>query len=261
MNSIRDKDKIVGFQNKYRNNDVLLIDDIQFLENKEATQEEFFHTFNTLYESNKQIIISSDRPPKDIATLEDRLRSRFEWGLITDIQPPDLETRIAILRKTAQLENLRAPDDVMQFIASKIQSNIRELEGSLIRIVAFSSLTKSPIDLNLAKDVLKDIISNKESKQITIKEIQDKICNYFNISTNELVGNKRSQSIVYPRQIAMYLSRELTDFSLPKIGEEFGGRDHTTVMHANNKVKNLINQHRETYNQIQELTNLIKQNN
>lgn len=258
INSIRDKDKIVGFQNKYRNNDVLLVDDIQFLENKEATQEEFFHTFNTLHQANKQIVISSDRPPKDIATLEDRLRSRFEWGLITDIQPPDLETRIAILRKKQAAENLSIPDDVMEFIASKIPSNIRELEGCLIRVVAYASLTKSEIDFELAKEVLTAILPNKEPKQITIKDIQDEVCIYFNISKEELIGSKRAQPIVYPRQIAMYLSRELTDSSLPKIGEEFGGRDHTTVIHAMTKVRNLINQQREIYNQIQELTNQIK---
>ncbi len=259
INSIRDKDKIVGFQNKYRNNDVLLVDDIQFLENKEATQEEFFHTFNTLYESNRQIVISSDRPPKDIATLEDRLRSRFEWGLTTDIQPPDLETRIAILRKKASFENLSVPDDVMEFIASKIQSNIRELEGCLIRIVAFSSLTNSLIDIKLAQEVLKDIIPEAEPRVITIQGIQAEVCRYFNLSKIDLIGNKRSQSIVYPRQIAMYLSRELTDFSLPKIGQEFGGRDHTTVLHAQTKVRNLINEQRQVYDQIQELTNRIKQ--
>lgn len=259
INSIRDKDKIVGFQNKYRNNDVLLVDDIQFLENKEATQEEFFHTFNTLYESSRQIVISSDRPPKDIATLEDRLRSRFEWGLTTDIQPPDLETRIAILRKKASGENLSVPDEVMEFIASKIQSNIRELEGCLIRIVAYSSLTSSVIDIKLAQDVLKDIIPEAEPRQINIQSIQSEVCRYFNISKVDLIGNKRSQPIVYPRQIAMYLSRELTDCSLPKIGQEFGGRDHTTVIHANLKVKNLINEQREVYDQIQELTNKIKQ--
>lgn len=259
INSIRDKDKIVGFQNRYRNNDVLLVDDIQFLENKEATQEEFFHTFNTLYESNRQIVISSDRPPKDMATLEDRLRSRFEWGLTTDIQPPDLETRIAILRKKASLESLVVPDDVLEFIASKIQSNIRELEGCLIRIVAFASLTKSFIDIKLAQDVLKDILPEVQPRQINIQVIQSEVCRYFNVSKGDLVGNKRAQSIVYPRQIAMYLSRELTDYSLPKIGHEFGGRDHTTVIHANMKVRNLINEQRQVYDQIQELTNRIKQ--
>lgn len=259
INSIRDKDKIVGFQNRYRNNDVLLVDDIQFLENKEATQEEFFHTFNTLYESSRQIVISSDRSPKDIATLEDRLRSRFEWGLTTDIQPPDLETRIAILRKKASLESLFVPDEIMEFIASKIPSNIRELEGCLIRVVAFSSLTKSPIDIRLAQDVLKDILPEVQPRQINIQVIQSEVCRYFNISKADLIGNKRAQLIVYPRQIAMYLSRELTDYSLPKIGQEFGGRDHTTVIHANMKVRNLINEQREVYDQIQELTNRVKQ--
>lgn len=259
INSIRDKDKIVGFQNRYRNNDVLLVDDIQFLENKEATQEEFFHTFNTLHESSRQIVISSDRSPKDIATLEDRLRSRFEWGLTTDIQPPDLETRIAILRKKASMESLFVPDEIMEFIASKIPSNIRELEGCLIRVVAFASLTKSPIDIKLAQDVLKDILPEVQPRQINIQVIQSEVCRYFNISKADLIGNKRAQPIVYPRQIAMYLSRELTDYSLPKIGQEFGGRDHTTVIHANMKVRNLINEQREVYDQIQELTNRVKQ--
>ncbi|MDI6821903.1 MAG: chromosomal replication initiator protein DnaA [Actinomycetota bacterium] len=259
INSIRDKGKIVGFQKRYRDNDVLLVDDIQFLENKEATQEEFFHTFNTLYEAGKQIVISSDRPPKDIATLEDRLRSRFEWGLITDIQPPDLETRIAILRKKAEIQSLEIRDDVLEYIASKIQSNIRELEGALIRIIAYSSLTKSEISLSLAQEVLKDIFPSGESRPITIRTIQEEVCKYYNISRTELISNKRSQSIVYPRQIAMYLARELTDLSLSKIGEKFGGRDHTTVLHAILKIEKLINEQREVYNQIQELTNRIKQ--
>jgi len=259
ITSIREKDKIAGFQKRYRDNDVLLVDDIQFLENKEATQEEFFHTFNTLYEANKQIVLSSDRPPKDIATLEDRLRSRFEWGLITDIQPPDLETRIAILHKKAQIDKLSIPNEVMEFVASKIQSNIRELEGALIRIVAYSSLTKAPITLSLAEEVLKDIFPDRASRPISIQTIQSEVCRYFNISKSQLVGNKRSQSVVYPRQIAMYLARELTDLSLPKIGEEFGGRDHTTVMYANTKISKIINTQREVYNQVQELTNRIKQ--
>jgi chromosomal replication initiator protein len=259
--SIREKDKIPGFQKRYRDNDILLVDDIQFLENKEGTQEAFFHTFNTLHEANKQIVLSSDRPPKDIATLEDRLRSRFEWGLITDIQPPDLETRIAILSKKVRSDKLSIPEDVLEFIASKIQSNIRELEGAMIRIVAFSSLTKTKIDINLAEDVLKDIFPNKASRPITIQTIQAEVCRYFNISKAQLVGNKRSQSIVYPRQIAMYLARELTDLSLPKIGEEFGGRDHTTVMYATSKVGKNINTQREVYNQVQELTNRIRQKN
>lgn len=259
ITSIREKDKISGFQNKYRNNDILLIDDIQFLENKEATQEEFFHTFNTLYEAGKQIVISSDRPPKDIATLEDRLRSRFEWGLITDIQPPDLETRIAILHKKAQFDNLPVPDDVMELIASRIQSNIRELEGALIRVVAFASITQSRVSLDLAKDVLKDIFPEREARPISVSIIQKEVCGYFNISRMELLSEKRTQSIVYPRQIAMYLTHELTDLSLPKIGAEFGNRDHTTVMHANTKIEKLINAKREAYNHIQELTNKIKQ--
>jgi len=259
ITSIREKDKIVGFQKKYRNKDILLVDDIQFLENKEATQEEFFHTFNTLYEAGKQIVISSDRPPKDIATLEDRLRSRFEWGLITDIQPPDLETRIAILHKKAQFDNLSVPDDVMEFIASRIQSNIRELEGALIRVVAFSSITRSSVSLDLAEEVLKDIFPEREARPISISLIQREVSNYFNISRGELLSNKRTQSIVYPRQVAMYLARELTDLSLPKIGSEFGNKDHTTVMHANTKIEKLLNEKREVYNHIQELTNKIKQ--
>ncbi|MDI6892385.1 MAG: chromosomal replication initiator protein DnaA [Actinomycetota bacterium] len=259
INSIRDKDKITGFQKKYRNSDVLLVDDIQFLENKEATQEEFFHTFNTLHEATKQMVISSDRPPKDIATLEDRLRSRFEWGLITDIQAPDLETRIAILSKRVKMERLRVPDEIMELIASRVQSNIRELEGALIRVVAFSSLTKCPITIQLAEDVLKDIFPEKEIKPITIPAIQHEACRYFSISRGELISKKRAQPIVYPRQVAMYLARELTDFSLPKIGKEFGGRDHTTVLHATTKIEKLLNEQREVYNQIQELTNRIKQ--
>ncbi|MDO8886380.1 chromosomal replication initiator protein DnaA [Candidatus Oleimmundimicrobium sp.] len=260
ISSIGDKGKIAGFHQKYRKVDILLVDDIQFIAGKEATQEEFFHTFNNLYEANKQIVISSDRPPKDISTLEDRLRSRFVCGLITDIQPPDLETRIAILQKKAHLyQEATVPFEVMEFIASRIQSNIRELEGALTRVVAFSSLTKCPINVKLSEDVLKDIFSNKESRPISIQTIQNEVCRYFNISKIELVGSRRTQSIVYPRQIAMYLSRELTDLSLPKIGEEFGGRDHTTVMHANVKIEKLINEKRDVYNQVQELINKIKQ--
>jgi chromosomal replication initiator protein len=258
ISSIREKDAIVGFQRKYRNNDVLLVDDIQFLENKEATQEEFFHTFNTLHGANKQIVLSSDRPPKDIATLEDRLRSRFEWGLITDIQPPDLETRIAILHKKAQIENIALPDEVAELIATRIQSNIRELEGALIRIGAFASLNRSPISPDLAEEVLKDLFPDQAAKPISIQVIQTEVCQYFGITKAQLIGNKRSQSIVYPRQVAMYLARELTDFSLPRIGEEFGGRDHTTVLYAISKIHNMLNSQREVYNQIQELTNRIK---
>jgi len=258
INSIREKDKIGGFQKMYRSNDVLLVDDIQFLEKKEATQEEFFHTFNTIYEAGKQVVISSDRPPRDISTLEDRLRSRFGWGLITDIQPPDLETRIAILRKRVDTDGLSVADDILEHIASTIQSNIRELEGALIRVVAFSSLTKTPVNLDLARSVLKDIFP-ENSRPINIQRIQAEVCRYFNISKVDLTSNRRSQSVVFPRQIAMYLTRELTDLSLPKIGEHFGGRDHTTVMHANSKIEKLINKKRELYNTIQELTNKIKQ--
>lgn len=257
--SIRDKDKILGFQKGYRDNDVLLVDDIQFLERKEGTQEEFFHTFNTLYEANKQIVLSSDRPPKDIATLEDRLRSRFEWGLITDIQPPDLETRIAILSKKAQLNGYEVSYDVLEFIASKILSNIRELEGALIRVLAFSSLTASKVTVDLAREVLKDVFPDRATRPISMQSIIHEVCQYYGIPKAQLVSNKRNQAVVYPRQIAMYLSRELTDMSLPRIGEEFGGRDHTTVMYAIAKIERLMNTKREVYNQIRDLTNRIKQ--
>lgn len=235
INSIKD-DKNVEFRNKYRNVDVLLVDDIQFIAGKERTQEEFFHTFNALYEANKQIIISSDRPPKEIPTLEDRLRSRFEWGLIADIQPPDFETRIAILKKKADMENLNVPNEVMVYIANKIQSNIRELEGALIRIVAFASLSNAQISVELATDVLKDIISSKNNKQITVELIQDVVASYYNLRIDDFKSKRRTKNVAYPRQIAMYLARKLTDLSLPKIGEEFGGRDHTTVIHAYEKI-------------------------
>ncbi|MDI6799438.1 MAG: chromosomal replication initiator protein DnaA [Actinomycetota bacterium] len=258
ISSIGDRGKISGFQNKYRKVDVLMIDDIQFIAGKEATQEEFFHTFNNLYEANKQMVITSDRPPKDISTLEDRLRSRFECGLITDVQPPDLETKIAILKRKLS-DNDVVSFEVLEFIASRVHSNIRELEGALTRVLAFSSFTKTPIDIKLAEEVLRNIFSNKESRPISIQAIQNEVCRFFGISKTELVGSRRSQPIVYPRQIAMYLSRELTDMSLPKIGEEFGGRDHTTVMHANLKIERLISERREIYNQIQELINKIKQ--
>lgn len=259
INSIRDKGKIAGFQKRYRNNHVLLVDDIQFLENKEATQEEFFHTFNTLYEANKQIVLSSDRPPKDIATLEERLVTRFESGLIVDIQPPDIETRIAILRKKTQADNLKAPDEVLELIASRIQSNIRELHGALIRVVAYSSLTGEKVTVPLAEDVLRDIFPETNSRPITIVMIQSEVCKYYNITKAELVGNKRSQNIVLPRQIAMYISRELTDLSLPKIGQEFGNRDHTTVLHADNKIRKLLSEQRQIYNNVQEITNRVRQ--
>lgn len=238
INSIRD-DRNVEFRNRYRNVDVLLVDDIQFIAGKERTQEEFFHTFNALHESNKQIIISSDRPPKEIPTLEDRLRSRFEWGLITDIQPPDFETRIAILRKKAQMENIDVPNEVTIFIAKKIQANIRELEGALIRIVAYSSLTNSEITVELASEALKEIFSSKP-KQLNIPLIKEVIAKRYNIRLEDIDSKKRTRAIAFPRQIAMYITRELTDLSLPKIGEEFGGRDHTTVMHAHDKISNDI---------------------
>lgn len=255
VNSIKD-DKNEEFRNKYRNIDILLIDDIQFIAKKERTQEEFFHTFNTLYEASKQIIVSSDRPPKEIPTLEDRLRSRFEWGLIADIQPPDYETRIAILKKKAQTENLNISDEVLAYVAEKIQSNIRELEGALVRIVAFSSLTKANIDLELTKDALKEIVSNK-TRQITIKLIQEEVCKYYNIKFEDFKSRKRTKNIAYPRQIAMYLSREMTDLSLPKIGEEFG-KDHTTVIHAYEKISNEIKKDEFLSNQIEELKKRIK---
>lgn len=236
IESIKDKNS-VEFRNHYRNVDILLIDDIQFLAGKEGTQEEFFHTFNALYEADKQIIISSDRPPKEIPTLEDRLRSRFEWGLITDIQAPNLETRIAILRKKAKLENLQVSNDVMVYIADKIQSNIRELEGALIRVMAYASLSEKPITVEIAAEALKDIIPVNEPKEITIHNIQEATAEYFHLSLGEFKAKKRTRAIAFPRQIAMYLSRELTDYSLPKIGDEFGGRDHTTVIHAHDKIK------------------------
>jgi len=235
INSIRD-DKNVEFRNKYRTIDVLLIDDIQFIAGKERTQEEFFHTFNALHDANKQIVISSDRPPKEIPTLEERLRSRFEWGLITDIQPPDFETRIAILQKKAMMENLVVPSDVINFIATKIETNIRELEGALIRIVAYSSLTGSPIDLSLAEQVLKDILPDEKPKQVTSQQIIEEVGNYFSLSPEDFKSKKRTKDLAFARQIAMYLCCELTDLSLPKIGEEFGGRDHTTVIHARDKI-------------------------
>jgi len=235
IESIRDKNPI-EFRNHYRNVDILLIDDIQFLAGKEGTQEEFFHTFNALHDANKQIIISSDRPPKEIPTLEDRLRSRFEWGLITDIQAPDLETRIAILRKKAKIENLQVANEVMVYIADKIQSNIRELEGALIRVMAYASLSSSPITVEIAAEALKDIIPVNTPKQISIEMIQQAVSEYYHLSLGEFKAKKRTRAVAFPRQIAMYLSRELTDYSLPKIGDEFGGRDHTTVIHAHEKI-------------------------
>jgi chromosomal replication initiator protein len=257
INSIRDG-RGETFRKRYRDIDVLLVDDIQFLENKEQTQEEFFHTFNTLHNANKQIVISSDRPPKQLVTLEDRLRNRFEWGLITDITPPELETRIAILRKKAAAERLDAPPEVLEFIASKISSNIRELEGALIRVTAFASLNRQSVDLALAEVVLKDLIADATSAEITASTIMAQTSAYFSITMEELCGTSRTRMLVTARQIAMYLCRELTDLSLPKIGQHFGGRDHTTVMHADRKIRSLMAERRSVYNQVSELTNRIK---
>ena len=256
INSIRD-DKNESFRNKYRNIDVLLIDDIQFITGKERTQEEFFHTFNALYEANKQIIISSDRPPKEIETLEERLRSRFEWGLIADIQSPDLETRIAILRKKAEIESLSVPEDVLSFIAKTVISNIRELEGALNRILAFSSLTNKPITVELANEALKDIISKDRPKIITAEYIQETVATYFHLKPEELRSSKRTRNIAYPRQIAMYLCRKLTDLSLPKIGEKFGGRDHTTIIHGFEKISRELQTDIELTQMLNELESKI----
>ena len=257
INSVRDNAPL-GFQKRYRENDVLLIDDIQFLEGKIETQEAFFHTFNTLYEDNKQIVITSDRHPRYIPTLEDRLVSRFEWGLVTDIQPPDLETRIAILRKKALMDQLQVDDEVLTFIASKVSTNIRELEGALVRILAYASLYGRTVSVALAEEVLKDILPDAAYREIPVELIQHEVCRYFGISKADLVGSSRSKAFAYPRQVAMYLCRELTDESLPKIGRAFGGRDHSTVMHANSKISNLINSDRDVFNQIHEITYHVK---
>jgi chromosomal replication initiator protein len=257
INAIRDGKQDL-LRRRYRDIDILMIDDIQFLENKEGTQEEFFHTFNALHNSNKQIVISSDRPPKQLTTLEDRLRSRFEWGLITDVQPPELETRIAILRKKAAQEGLNAPPEVLEFIASKISTNIRELEGALIPVTAFASLNRAPVDFPLAEAVLRDLIPDTGGSEITTATIMAQTAAYFGLSMEDLCGTSRSRVLVTARQIAMYLCRELTDLSLPKIGQQFGGRDHTTVMHADRKIRSLMAERRSIYNQVTELTNRIK---
>ncbi len=258
INMIRDG-KQDGFRRRYRDVDVLLVDDIQFLENKEGTQEEFFHTFNTLHNASKQIVISSDRAPKRLVTLEDRLRSRFEWGLLTDVQPPELETRIAILRKKAVQEGLNAPPEALEYIASRISTNIRELEGALIRVTAFASLNRQSVDLQLAEIVLKDLIPEAQGPEITAATIMGQTASYFGLSIDDLCGTSRSRVLVTARQIAMYLCRELTDLSLPKIGQQFGGRDHTTVMHAERKIRSLMAERRSIFNQVTELTNRIKQ--
>jgi len=251
--------KAGAFQRRYREVDVLLIDDIQFLQGKEQTMEEFFHTFNTLHNASKQVVITSDVPPKQLNGFEDRMRSRFEWGLITDVQPPDLETRIAILRKKAASERLQAPDDVLEYIASRISTNIRELEGALIRVTAFANLNRQLVDVSLAEIVLKDLITDDQTQEITATTVIGQTAAYFGLSIEDLCGSSRSRVLVTARQIAMYLCRELTDLSLPKIGQAFGGRDHTTVMHANRKIRELMAERRSIYNQVTELTNRIKQ--
>nr|WP_255475312.1 chromosomal replication initiator protein DnaA [Pseudactinotalea sp. HY158] len=260
INSIRD-DKAEAFQRRYREVDVLLVDDIQFLQGKEQTMEEFFHTFNTLHNDAKQVVITSDLPPKRLAGFEDRMRSRFEWGLLTDVQPPDLETRIAILRKKASSEEFQAPSDVLEYIASKISTNIRELEGALIRVTAFANLNRQAVDTSLAELVLKDLISDDDTPEITPSVIMAQTAAYFSVSIEALCSADRSRVLVNARQIAMYLCRELTELSLPKIGQVFGNRDHTTVMHAYRKITQLMAERRATYNQVTELTNRIKQQN
>ena len=259
INSLRD-DKTSAFQRRYRDVDILLIDDIQFLENRERTQEEFFHTFNTLHNANKQIVITSDRSPRQLATLEDRMRTRFEWGLLADIQPPDLETRIAILQKKAAQERMYAPPDVLEFIASRVSNSIRELEGALIRVTAFASLTRATVELSLAEEVLRDFIPDGSGPEINADQIMVSTADYFGVSLEDLRGQSRSRVLVNARQVAMYLCRELTELSLPRIGQAFGGRDHTTVMHADRKIRQQMAERRSLYNQIAELTNRIKQN-
>jgi len=256
INAIRD-DSITAFQRLYRLTDVLLVDDVQFLQSKERTQEEFFHTFNALHNAEKQIVLSSDRPPKQIGQLEDRLRSRFEWGLMTDIQPPDLETRIAILRKKAESDRLGVSDAVLEIIATKVASNIRELEGALIRVSAFASLQRAPADVQMAEYVLKDLFPDGRDRVINVQDVIEEVSAYFSLTPEELCSASRSRQLVNARQIAMYLTRELTDMSLPRIGRAFGNRDHSTVMHATQKIAGLMTERRATYDQVQELTNRI----
>jgi chromosomal replication initiator protein len=257
INSIRD-DKAQAFQKRYRDIDVLLVDDVQFLQGKVQTQEEFFHTFNTLHNANKQIVVTSDLPPKQLEQFEERMRSRFEWGLMTDVQAPDLETRIAILRKKQAQEKLSAPPEVLEFIASKVATNIRELEGALIRVTAFANLNRQPVDMALAEIVLKDLFPHGAGPEITSATIMAQTAQYFGLTIDDLCGASRSRVLVNARQIAMYLCRELTDLSLPKIGQQFGGRDHTTVMHADRKIRTLMGERRSVFNQVSELTNRIK---
>lgn len=248
------------FQSRYREIDILLIDDIQFLQGKDSTQEAFFHTFNTLHDHNKQVVITSDVAPKHLTGFEDRMRSRFEWGLITDVQAPDLETRIAILRKKAQSERLQVPDEILEFMATKVSSNIRELEGTLIRVTAFANLNRTPVDLQLVQTVLKDLITLDDDNVIAPADIINHTADYFKLSVDDLYGSSRSQAVATARQIAMYLCREMTSLSLPKIGQLFGNRDHTTVMYANKKISELMKERRSIYNQVTELTSRIKQN-
>jgi chromosomal replication initiator protein len=257
INAIKD-DRSDAFQRTYRQADVLMVDDIQFLESKERTQEEFFHTFNALHNANKQIVISSDRPPKKIATLEDRLRSRFEWGLITDVQPPDLETRIAILRKKAEMDHLTVPEEVLSYIASRVESNIRELEGALIRAIAYASLNQTTVTLELAEEVLGHLFPSSAAEPVRVETILAECASYFGLTVDDLRSQNRSRPVVNARQIAMYLVRDLTDLSLPKIGEVFGGRDHTTVLHATSKVRGLLSEKRVVYHQVQDLTARVR---
>ena len=257
INSIRD-DKAAVFQRRYRDVDLLLVDDIQFLSGKVQTQEEFFHTFNTLHNNSKQIVVTCDIHPRQLPDFEDRMRSRFEWGLITDVQPPDLETRIAILRKKTNQEGMNVADDVLEYIADRISSNIRELEGSLIRVTAFASLNNAQVDRDLAQEVLKDLISDQSRPEVSAGLIMSETAQYYGFTIDDLCGPSRSRTLVVARQVAMYLCRELTDLSFPKVGQEFGGRDHTTVMHAERKIRKEIAQRRSLYNQVADLTSRIK---
>jgi chromosomal replication initiator protein len=257
INALRYKN-IIAFKNSYRNNDILLVDDIQFLEEKEASQEEFFHTFNTLHDTNRQIVLSSDRPPRSITTLEERLRSRFEWGLVTDIKPPDLETRMAILKKYAEREKIKVSDDILGLIAEKITSNIRELEGALTRVVAFSSLTNSKPDIDIAKNILKDVLPDDGEEKVSIQKIVKEVSKFFSIPINDILSAKRNKFISHARQIAMFLARELTSSSLPQIGKAIGDRDHTTVIYAVSKISKLLPKDKNVYMQVQEITNKIK---